>query len=312
MLYGALAQSLPDVDFVTALWLDPAPNLLVHRGFTHSFAFVAIATALLSLLLTRMYEKEGIGFLRWLLLIGIAMIIHPLLDACNAYGTAWYLPINSQRVSFHCLFVVDPLFSMTLGVALVFILVARHAVQTRIIIAWAGIGLSASYLLLAIHNRSTVYQDIQVSLADNHTNYGRILITPTPLNSWLWFVAVEDSLGWRVAHRSSFNRKKKTHFTFFPKNHHLSAEVKDSTSFELLKRFSQGYYTLEKKGDTLVFNDLRFGQITGWHDPLAPFVFHYYLNFSDANRTVMQRGRFANWNEETIRSMFKSITNTSP
>ena len=31
MLIGAIAQSLPDIDFVAALWLGPAENLLAHR-----------------------------------------------------------------------------------------------------------------------------------------------------------------------------------------------------------------------------------------------------------------------------------------
>jgi inner membrane protein len=41
-----------------------------------------------------------------------------------------------------------------------------------------------------------------------------------------------------------------------------------------LKTFSQGFYTIEKKQDTLIFNDLRFGQEIGWHDPSQPFACH--------------------------------------
>ena len=39
MLWGALAQSIPDVDFLAAFWLNTTDNLLAHRGFTHSILF---------------------------------------------------------------------------------------------------------------------------------------------------------------------------------------------------------------------------------------------------------------------------------
>ena len=36
MLFGALSQSLPDIDFIAYFWLDKTDNLLAHRGITHS------------------------------------------------------------------------------------------------------------------------------------------------------------------------------------------------------------------------------------------------------------------------------------
>jgi inner membrane protein len=57
-----------------------------------------------------------------------------------------------------------------------------------------------------------------------------------------------------------------------------------------------------------VFNDLRFGQMTGWYDPASKFVFHYYLQKGDReNKLVVQRGRFANWNRSTTESLLKRI-----
>ncbi|HLP38350.1 metal-dependent hydrolase, partial [Lacibacter sp.] len=39
MLWGALAQSIPDIDFVASFWMGTADDLLAHRGFTHSLLF---------------------------------------------------------------------------------------------------------------------------------------------------------------------------------------------------------------------------------------------------------------------------------
>ena len=48
MLWGALAQSIPDIDFVASFWMDTSSNLLAHRGFTHSFLFCVIAALFLA------------------------------------------------------------------------------------------------------------------------------------------------------------------------------------------------------------------------------------------------------------------------
>ena len=74
-----------------------------------------------------------------------------------------------------------------------------------------------------------------------------------------------------------------------------------------LKRFSQGFYTVEKYNDTLVFNDLRFGQMKGWENPKGKFVFHYFLHKEYDNTLVVQRGRFVGWNQKTFESLYERM-----
>ena len=84
-------------------------------------------------------------------------------------------------------------------------------------------------------------------------------------------------------------------------------EIRDHHEVDNLKKFSQGFYTVEKKGDTIVFNDLRFGQEVGWYDYKQRFAFHYYINHPEDNKLVVQRGRFAQWNKTTISSFVRRI-----
>ena len=135
------------------------------------------------------------------------------------------------------------------------------------------------------------------------------LLLPTPLNNWLWYVVMmgNDSGFYASKFRSLFDTKKEIDFKFFPKNDSLLYPIHDHEDLQKLIRFSQGFYTAEKWKDTLVFNDLRFGQIIGWHDPKEKFVFHYFLQHSGDNRLVVQRGRFANWNWEIVKSLLKRI-----
>jgi inner membrane protein len=74
-----------------------------------------------------------------------------------------------------------------------------------------------------------------------------------------------------------------------------------------LKQFSQGFYTLEKVGDTLLFNDLRFGQSSGIKNPDNKFAFHYYLSHPNDNHLVVQRGRFEGFDSEMVRAIWRKI-----
>ena len=81
----------------------------------------------------------------------------------------------------------------------------------------------------------------------------------------------------------------------------------DHEDLQQLIRFSQQFYTVEKWNDTLVFNDLRFGQILGWRNPKEKFVFHYFLQHPEDNELIVQRGRFTGWNKEEVLYLLKRI-----
>src|SRR5205809_7365287 len=94
MLIGAIAQTLPDVDFVMALWLRPVDNLLAHRGFTHSFLFCVIFAFLLGYLSHLRFRDSGKVLLWWVLFFGLQIFIHLLLDGLNNYGVGWFEPFS--------------------------------------------------------------------------------------------------------------------------------------------------------------------------------------------------------------------------
>lgn len=107
--------------------------------------------------------------------------------------------------------------------------------------------------------------------------------------------------------RSIFDKENRISFTYSPRDESLLNKVDDHEEVQKLIRFSKGFYTAEKWSETLVFNDLRFGQIIGWNDPKEKFVFHYFLRHDADNGLVVQRGRFAKWNREIMQSLNKRI-----
>lgn len=308
LFLGAIAQSVPDVDFIAAFFLSPADNLLAHRGFTHSFLFGALVAMALAALSSRWYKAHHVPFSRWLFFFGLEILIHLVLDACNAYGVGWLEPFSQRRFSFHVLFVADPFYSIAPVLALVMLMSLSSKSPARKFWIWSGIIISSAYLLHAISGKIMVTRQTRAALAQQQVSYQRLLTTPTPFNSWLWYVVAEDRTGFYTGYRSvadAWTDPLPLRYSY--KNDNLLSGVTERHDIRQLKRFSQGYYTVEQRGDTLLFNDLRFGQIAGWEYPDAKFVFHYYINYPEANLLVIQRGRFSNWNRRTFSSMIERM-----
>jgi inner membrane protein len=308
LFLGAIAQSIPDIDFLAAFWLSPADNLLAHRGFTHSILFGVIATGAMAVIAQRLHRPQKVLYREWILFFSFEIFLHLLLDVCNAYGVGLLEPFSAKRFSFHVLYVADPFYSIWLGIALAALMIIDSKNIHRRRWIYFGVIASSAYFLHALTNKVQMVRGISAAMEVSNINHNRILTTPTPLNSWLWFVAVEADSGFHVTHRSTFdNADEPFHFVYFPKKDSLLLPFRQQHEVVQLMRFSQGYYTVEEKNGFIVFNDLRFGQITGWHDPHADFVFHYYINNPDENLLVIQRGRFSNWNKETFGSMVERI-----
>ena len=112
LILGALAQNIPDIDFVASFWLPLASDVLAHRGFTHSLLFVLLVSPLLAWCLVLLFRRAGMNFGQWVLFWGLQILIHIFIDAFNAYGTGWFEPFSHYRVSFNTMFVADPMLSL--------------------------------------------------------------------------------------------------------------------------------------------------------------------------------------------------------
>ena len=308
MFLGALAQSIPDIDFVAAFWNDTAAYLLAHRGFTHSILFAVIATILFGLVAEHYHKQHQVGYKTWLLFFGVQISIHLFLDVFNSYGVGLLEPFSHSRFSINTLFVADPFFSFWPAIAFVALLILKAGDQRRKFwwkFAITGCGV---YLFYCSLNKLETNNEVRKALVLQRIEHSNFFTTPTPLNSWLWYIVVKDDTGYYIGYSSVLDKKDKIDFHYFPKADSLLAPVKDHEEVQHLLRFSQGYYTVEKWKNTIVFNDLRFGQIIGWHDPKENFVFHYFLQHPDNdNKLVVQRGRFAKWNWQTTKSLLRKI-----
>lgn len=307
LLWGALAQSIPDIDFIAGMWTSTAESLLAHRGFTHSFLFAAIVTPLLALAAEKWHRPHNIPLKKWMQFFGAQILIHLLLDGMNVYGAGWFEPFSHVRVSYNWIYVADPFFSVWVVISALALLLLRRKSRWRPASIRVGLGMSLVYLLYCGLNKYKVDHEVRSALANQSVAYTRYFSTPTPLNNWLWYVVAATDSGYQVGYRSVFDKTDSIRFHFIPKNDKLLQAQKEHTDVQLLMRFAKGYYSVEKRNDTLVFNDLRFGQQIGWRDPTAPFVFYYYLQHPEANTMLVQRGRFAGWDRSAFSSFIRRI-----
>jgi inner membrane protein len=307
MLWGALAQSIPDVDFLASFWMGTADNLLAHRGFTHSIVFAIIIIPVMAMAADKIHKPHNIRFSRWLLFFTAEVFLHLLLDGYNNYGVGWLEPFSHVRYSFNAIYVADFFFSIWPGIAfVVLLLLNRYSPRRKF---WWKFGMIIPFLYLGYCtiNKIKINSDVKEILARQHISYTKYFTTPAPLQNWLWYVVAGNDSGYHVGFRSLFDSQKEITFEYFPRNDSLLRAVADHEDLQKLIRFSQDFYTIEKYSDTLVFNDLRFGQILGWQNPKGRFVFHYYLQHPDDNKLVVQRGRFEGWRWRTFQSLLKRI-----
>lgn len=305
MFYGALAQSVPDIDFINAFYLHGAENVVAHRGITHSLLFGVIATFVLTWLVVKVIHKTRLSFKTVLLLFATNIFTHLFIDTFNAYGVGLLMPFSKHRFTFNVLYVGDPLFSIAPFVSFLFLLFLHKSHQRRVVWIQTGIFVSAIYLCIAVVNKLIIDSAVKKNLAEQNKPL-EFFTTPSPFNTLLWFVVAKDSAGYYTSYRSVFD-KGQMQFTYFPRSDSLANQVSNQKDLHLLKDFSQGYYTIEKWGDTTVLNVLRFEQEIGWYNPHERFAFHYYLNYPNENDLVVQRGRFEHWNKEAMAAFFRRM-----
>ncbi len=307
LLAGGVAQTIPDFDFIASFWMSPANDLLAHRGFTHSFFFMILVAYPLALMMFRWKWFPNMPVRHWTLFIMLELFVHIFLDAFNAYGTAWFEPFSHYRVSFNSLFVLDLFYSVWPFAATCILVLIPVYHTRRLFWAWLGIALSSLYLGYGLLNKELITPAIENSLRKQNISQVRYFSTPTPGNVWLWYIVAEDTNGIHVGYRSVFDRQPDIPFQFFDKQDHQLDSLHDHEDLQQLIQFSEGYYIVSQYQNRLVFNDLRFGQMMGWTDPKAPFVFYYYLEHPEDNELIIQRGRFERWDRQAVRSFIERI-----
>jgi inner membrane protein len=107
-------------------YLDgPAADLAFRRGWTHGVLALALLPFLLAgamVAVDRVWRRFGRAALPsaasprdLLLLAGVSILSHPILDTLNTYGVRWLMPFDGRWFYGDVLFIVDPWLWLALG-----------------------------------------------------------------------------------------------------------------------------------------------------------------------------------------------------
>ena len=273
-LWGAAAGTLPDLDVLTAPFLSESAQLGVHRGVSHSLFFAVFGGIALGYVLSRLHRDAG--WREWSLLWFLGILTHAALDCFTMYGTQIFSPFNDYPVALGSLFIIDPLYSLPLGVGLISALCQKQLSRRRKLNGF-GLSLSTAYLVwsaVAYAHARTAFAE---ALADRGIAYEELYTSPTPFNTVLWFgIAREGDYLWSGLH-SLLDEAPDINFRRIERNSHLIADKLDQAPIQRLLWFSRGYYRVDNRADGLYFNDLRFGRSDSYLDSTGNYVFVFRL-----------------------------------
>jgi inner membrane protein len=287
ILIGAFAGTLSDLDIIPGMLFDTPDRLLFHRGFTHSLAFLLLATPLLSLLFRRCCKKYDISFRQWNLFFAVAFAAGILIDAFTTYGTQLLWP-HLYRFEFNTIFVVDPLFTLPLLITTIWLMWKRKDDKFRQKLNRTGIVISTVYLLLTIVNKQAIDHVFRQSLKEQNIEYTRFISNPMPLNQILWTAVVETDDHYLTGYYGHLDGDKNIRFEASSKNHYLITPLKEHPPMAKILRFTKGYYTVERVPEGLLINDLRFGSIKNWETGEKQYVFQYIVKVENGVAAVVE------------------------
>lgn len=307
MLWGALSQSIPDIDFISNLWLNDAEALLAHRGFTHSLLFAVLIVPLFALAADKFHQDRPAALRRWSFFFLIQLLLHLLLDATNNYGIGLFEPFSHQRFTFNLLYVIDPFFSFFPWLACIVLFLLKKDSRQRSFWWRIGVFTFPLYIMLSGYNKVLINHIAASSIQKQGLRPKRYFTTPAPLQNFLWYIVVETDVGYYTSYKSLFEKDKDVNYHYVNNNHHFAKHINDHEEFQHLERFADYYYVLDSTKDGLVFSDLRFGQRKGWMNSEGDFVFRFLLDHPTDNKLVIQRGRLYGWDLQTFLIYLKKV-----
>jgi len=303
MLWGALADTIPDFDVFASCCTTAAQQLMVHRGITHSLFFVLLFSPILGWLFAKFFKKSTVTFKEWTLLFFLGMFTHIFIDAMTAYGTGWFEPFSSYRVSFNTIFVADVFYTVPFLICVLIALIAKNGSPKRVRWNKAGLIISTAYLVFTFINKWHVHDTMKSSFENQKLMADDFVTTPTPLNNFLWMAYTHDSSGAWIGYYSIFDKNSMVDFHRVQRNDSLLKPFEADETVKILKQFSKGHYAITSDSNAVYFNDIRFGQMAGWDNSDAAFPFSYQLNKNADNTTALNRTKF----KKSIPEVFHSL-----
>ncbi|ORM74918.1 hydrolase [Pantoea wallisii] len=264
-LVGVVVGTLPDLD-VFIDHGDAIRNMTLHRTESHALLLLTLIAPLLGWLVAGATRSRP-QWRSWCLAIWLALITHPLLDLTTVYGTQLGLPLTDFPFAIGSMYIIDPLYTLPLLIALAVALWRRDARGLR----WnqAGLLVSTLYLGWSMLAQSIATHHIEQSLREQAVQPQQILVTPTAFNTLVWRTVIIQPDRYGEAYWSLLSPGRPLAIRWQDRHAALFDAFKGQWHAERVAWFSHGFYAMrEQNGNTLIA-DLRMGE-----EPAYTFTFN--------------------------------------
>lgn len=283
-VYGAILGTIPDLDVVVGLFLDPVTAVALHRGLSHSLLFFILLSPLLGWSIAQL-EQDKITLKRAIHLVFSCLFTHVLLDAFTSWGTQilWPLP---YRFALKTIFVIDPLYTVPLLISLIYVF-KNKIVLLRKKYLFRGLLISSTYLLITCGLKLFALHKFENALKSQCLSYSEIIVKPTAFNTILWNANVKTREGYLLADYSLLDSQPIS-FTLYTDNKEAGKQIFNSSKYRKLVTVSEGWHIVSRQDNRIYFNDLRFGLLND--NPNAPqFAFSYeFIQQPDGSFMVVE------------------------
>lgn len=291
--WGAFVAIAPDFDIAAGLAGEWA-SIVHHRGVSHSWLVETAAAPLLGWLAWRTIGKREGSWSSWAHLTWWALITHPALDVCTAYGTQLFAPVTSYRYAIDAISIIDLFYSVPLLIAVLFSRFGKDRGRARKV-AIGALVCSTLYLGLGFVQSQRAVARAEADLA------ARGDFTPVETRALPSFanilvhrvVARDDGGRFRLAMASSTHDHELQWITLQHEDDDpLVRRAMSSEIGRLLQWFSMGFALFDvqaiDRGHVVRVRDLRYG---GYADPTQTFMGARFVYDLDGNLVEAERTR---------------------
>ena len=254
-LWGGIAGTLPDLDALVDHG-NPILNMVLHRAESHSLFVLTALSLPLAWAVTRLHGQRALQG-RWWLALWLALVTHPLLDWMTVYGTQLLRPFDPTPYAVGSIFIIDPLYTLPLLVAVVAALCWRSARG----VAWVrtALVLSSAYLLWSVAAQHLVRDRVLASAPVPGLASDQLLVTPAPFNTLLWRAVAVTPTHYYEGYYALLDGDRPVRWTTHDRGGALYARLQSNASVAHIARFSHGFFKMSEQDGTVFITDLRMG-----------------------------------------------------
>ncbi len=278
-LVGGAVASLPDLDVIYP-YANAVASFTWHRGVTHSVFVLALFAPLVAWVLQRTPVTNRGTAKEWRLLVFLALLTHPVLDAFTVYGTQIFWPLPMPPTTWSTLFIIDPLVTAPLLLGVLGARIGhRYGKTPATRVNLAGIAFIIAYLTWSIGAKLHVNHIAHQTLKANGIEFERLISTPLPFGTRNWrLVAMTPHAYLQGIYRLGGEMR----FESFDTDPQLLEGLPAEADIARLKWFSKGFYSVRREGDEIIYTDLRMGS-----EPVYAFRFVVGPGLEEARQLPM-------------------------